>query len=52
MSSASQSQSGFGYGFANLGLRLRRGVSFDANDSVVHPDRLMNSNTDFLGIAH
>jgi hypothetical protein len=50
--SQSQSETTSAFGFANIGLRLCRGVSVDANDSVVHPDKLMNGNVDFLCIAH
>jgi hypothetical protein len=54
MSGASQSQSETtsAFGIAYIGLRLCREVSVDANDSVVHPDRLMNSNVASLGITH
>jgi hypothetical protein len=47
-----QSESGSGLGIANTGLRLCKGVSFDAYNSTVQPHRLANSSTDSLSITH
>jgi hypothetical protein len=47
-----QSESGSDLGIANTGLRLCKGVSFDAYNSAVQPHRLANSNIDSLSITH